>query len=63
VLVIRTRRSPFWLSRPSRQLGAAIVAALAVAVIIPLSRLGQVSWVSAAAVAVLAAHDRIVSRT
>jgi len=41
VLVIRTRRSPFWLSRPSRQLGAAIVAALAVAVIIPLSPLGS----------------------
>ncbi len=41
VLAIRTRRSPFWLSRPSRQLGAAIVAALAVAVIIPLSPLGS----------------------
>jgi len=41
VLVIRTRRSPFWLSRPSRQLGAAILAALAVAVIIPLSPLGS----------------------
>jgi len=41
VLVIRTRRSPFWLSRPSKQLGAAIVAALAVAVIIPLSPLGS----------------------
>ena len=41
VLVIRTRRSPFWLSRPSRQLGAAIVAALAVAVIIPLSPFGS----------------------
>ena len=41
VLAIRTRRSPFWLSRPSRQLGVAIVAALAVAVIIPLSPLGS----------------------
>jgi Mg2+-importing ATPase len=41
VLAIRTRRSPFWLSHPSRQLGAAIVAALAVAVIIPLSPLGS----------------------
>jgi len=39
VLVIRTRRTPFWRSRPSKQLGAAIVAALAVAVIIPLSPL------------------------
>jgi Mg2+-importing ATPase len=42
VLVIRTRRSPFWLSRPSPQLLAAIVAALAAAVIIPLSPLGEV---------------------
>jgi Mg2+-importing ATPase len=42
VLVIRTRRSPFWLSRPSPQLLAAIVAALAAAVIIPLSPLGDV---------------------
>jgi Mg2+-importing ATPase len=42
VLVIRTRRSPFWLSRPSRQLGAAIVAALALAVLLPLSPLGSV---------------------
>ncbi len=41
VLVIRTRRSPFWLSRPSKQLGLAIIAALAVAVIIPLSPLGS----------------------
>jgi Mg2+-importing ATPase len=42
VLVIRTRRSPFWLSRPSRPLLGAIVAALAAAVIIPLSPLGDV---------------------
>ena len=42
VLAIRTRRSPFWLSRPSKQLGAAIVAALAAAVIIPVSPLGSV---------------------
>jgi Mg2+-importing ATPase len=42
VLAIRTRRSPFWLSRPSRQLAAAIVAALAAAVIIPVSPLGSV---------------------
>jgi Mg2+-importing ATPase len=41
VLVIRTRRTPFWRSRPSKQLGAAIVAALVVAVIIPLSPLGS----------------------
>jgi Mg2+-importing ATPase len=42
VLVIRTRRTPFWRSRPSRQLGAAIAAALAAAVLIPLSPLGSV---------------------
>ncbi len=42
VLVIRTRRSPFWLSHPSPQLLAAIVAALAAAVVIPLSPLGDV---------------------
>ena len=41
VLVIRTRMTPFWRSRPSKQLGAAIVAALAVAVIIALSPLGS----------------------
>jgi Mg2+-importing ATPase len=41
VLVIRTRMTPFWRSRPSRQLGAAIVAALAVAVVIALSPLGS----------------------
>jgi Mg2+-importing ATPase len=41
VLVIRTRRTPFWRSRPSRQLGAAIVGALAAAVLIPLSPLGS----------------------
>jgi Mg2+-importing ATPase len=40
VLVIRTRMSPFWLSRPSKQLGAAIVAALVAAVVITLSPLG-----------------------
>jgi Mg2+-importing ATPase len=39
VLVIRTRRTPFWLSRPSRQLAAAIAAALVVAIVIPLSPL------------------------
>jgi P-type Mg2+ transporter len=42
VLVIRTRRSPFWRSRPSPQLLGAIGAALAAAVIIPLSPLGDV---------------------
>jgi Mg2+-importing ATPase len=42
VLAIRTRLSPFWRSRPSKQLAAAIVAALAAAVIIPLSPLGSV---------------------
>jgi P-type Mg2+ transporter len=40
VLAIRTRRSPFWLSRPSKQVGLAIVLALAAAVVIPLSPLG-----------------------
>jgi len=44
VLVIRTRRSPFWRSRPSPQLAAAIAAALLVAVVIvvviPMSPLG-----------------------
>ena len=40
VLAIRTHRSPFWLSRPSGQLAAAIGAALAAAVIIPISPLG-----------------------
>jgi Mg2+-importing ATPase len=42
VLVIRTRRSPFWRSRPSPQLLAAIAAALAAAVVIPLSPFGEV---------------------
>ena len=42
VLVIRTRLSPFWLSRPSRPLIGAIVAALAAAVLVPLSPLGPV---------------------
>jgi Mg2+-importing ATPase len=40
VLVIRTRRSPFWRSRPSRELVAAIIVALAAAVLIPASPLG-----------------------
>ena len=40
VLVIRTRLSPFWRSRPSRPLLGAIAGALAVAVLIPLSPLG-----------------------
>jgi len=39
VLVIRTRLSPFWRSRPSRPLTIAIIAALAAAVVIPLSPL------------------------
>jgi P-type Mg2+ transporter len=42
VLVIRTRRSPFWRSRPSPQLAAAIAAALVVAVVITISPLGHV---------------------
>ena len=42
VLVIRTRLSPFWHSRPSRPLMGAIVVALAAAVLIPLSPLGPV---------------------
>jgi Mg2+-importing ATPase len=42
VLVIRTRRSPFWRSRPSRPLVATIAGALAAAVIIPLSPVGDV---------------------
>jgi Mg2+-importing ATPase len=42
VLAIRTRMSPFWRSRPSRELALAIFAALAVAVIVPLSPLGSV---------------------
>jgi Mg2+-importing ATPase len=45
VLVIRTRRSPFWRSRPSPQLAAAIAAALFVAVVIvvviPMSQVGR----------------------
>jgi Mg2+-importing ATPase len=40
VLVIRTRLSPFWRSRPSKPLVGAIVGALAAAVLIPLSPLG-----------------------
>ncbi len=42
VLVIRTRRSPFWRSRPSPQLVVAIVIALAVTTILPISPLGPV---------------------
>jgi Mg2+-importing ATPase len=42
VLVIRTRFTPFWRSHPSKQLVAAIMAALAAAVIIPLSPLGSI---------------------
>jgi Mg2+-importing ATPase len=42
VLVIRTRLTPFWRSRPSKQLAAAIVAALAAAALIPVSPLGSV---------------------
>jgi Mg2+-importing ATPase len=42
VLVIRTRVSPFWRSRPSRPLMGAIAAALAGAVLIPLSPLGGI---------------------
>ena len=42
VLAIRTRQTPFWRSRPSRPLAAAIVAALVVVVVIPLSPLGDV---------------------
>jgi len=41
VLVIRTRRTPFWRSRPSPQLAAAIAAALFVAVVITVSPLGH----------------------
>ena len=42
VLVIRTRMSPFWRSRPSRELALAIFAALVVAVVVPISPLGSV---------------------
>ena len=42
VLVIRTRLTPFWRSRPSKQLMAAIVAALVATTLIPLSPLGSV---------------------
>jgi Mg2+-importing ATPase len=42
VLVIRTRLSPFWRSRPSRPLTIAIIAALALTVVIPLSPLAPV---------------------
>ena len=40
VMAIRTRRSPFWLSRPSRELMLAVAGALIVAVVIPVSPLG-----------------------
>ena len=40
VLVIRTRLSPFWRSRPSRPLLGAMAGALAAAMLIPLSPLG-----------------------
>ncbi len=39
IFVIRTRRSPFWHSRPSRPLVAAMIGAVAVAVVLPLSPL------------------------
>ena len=42
IFVIRTGRVPFWRSRPSRWLVAAAVAAVAVAVALPLSPLGGV---------------------
>jgi P-type Mg2+ transporter len=42
VLVIRTRRSPFWRSHPSPQLLVGIAAALVAAVVIPLGPLGEV---------------------
>ena len=51
VLVIRTRRSPFWLSRPSRPLLAAVAGAVAAAVIIPLSPVGDVLGFTALPVA------------
>ena len=42
VLVIRTRLSPFWRSHPSKQLLAAVIAALVAAALIPVSPLGSV---------------------
>jgi Mg2+-importing ATPase len=51
VLVIRTRRSPFWLSRPSRPLLAAVAGAVAAAMIIPLSPVGDVLGFAALPVA------------
>ncbi len=42
VLAIRTARIPFWRSRPSRPLVAAVVGALTAAVLIPLGPLGPV---------------------
>jgi len=70
VLVIRTRMTPFWRSRPSKPLGAAIAAALAVTVIIPLSPLGSVIGFGAlpwpfwlALVAIVAAYLTLVEVT
>jgi len=70
VLVIRTRLTPFWRSRPSKPLAAAIVAALAVTVIIPLSPLGSVIGFGAlpwqfwlAVVAIVAAYLTLVELT
>ncbi|HEY6057193.1 MAG TPA: HAD-IC family P-type ATPase, partial [Candidatus Limnocylindrales bacterium] len=40
VFVIRTRLSPFWRSRPSRPLIVAAIAAVVVAIVLPLSPLG-----------------------
>ena len=37
IFAIRTRRSPFWRSRPSRPLVAAALVAVAVAIVLPLS--------------------------
>jgi Mg2+-importing ATPase len=42
VLVIRTRRTPFWRSRPSTPLLLAVVGAVAAAVVIPLSPIGGI---------------------
>ena len=41
ILLIRTRRSPFWRSRPSRSLMAAALAAAALAVVLPLTPLAE----------------------
>jgi P-type Mg2+ transporter len=42
IFAIRTRRSPFWRSRPSRLLVAAALTAVAVAILLPLSPLATV---------------------